>query len=322
MLRRYLPSVLRSLPAWAEVVVADNGSTDGSCPMVEREFPAVRLLRLERNYGYAEGYNRALAQLEGEYFVLLNSDVETPEGWLEPLVEWLDHHPEVAAVAPKIKQWGQRERFEYAGAAGGYIDYWGYPFCRGRILKCVEQDRGQYDEPREVFWVSGAALCCRAEVFRQMGGFDGRFFAHMEEIDLCWRMQLAGYSLWVVPESEVYHVGGATLAVDSPMKIYLNHRNNLRMLFKCAAPWQRFWVALIRPWSDLLAAFSYLAQGHGGAFWAVGRAWWDFLREHRLLASERRRIRAGVKKKPTGIYHGSILLRYLLGCRRASDLIE
>jgi len=323
MLRRFLGSVVASLPDGAEAVVADNGSTDGSCRFVEREFPSVRLLRLERNYGYAEGYNRALAQLDGEVFVLLNSDVETPKGWLEPLVECLERHPEAAAAAPKLRALNDPERFEYAGAAGGYIDFLGYPFCRGRILNRVERDEGQYDDEREVFWVSGAAFCCRASAFREAGGFDADFFAHMEEIDLCWRLQLLGWSLRIVPQSTVYHAGAATLRKDSPLKIYLNHRNNLQMLCKCASPLQRAVAAILRPPLDALAALSYLAQGNGSAFCAVGRAWRDFLRSHGTLGRKRRAVRAAVKKKtPVGIYCGSILLRYLFGRRTFGRLMQ
>ena len=315
MLRRFLGGVVDSVPTGVEVVVADNGSTDSSCRYVEEHHPAVRLIRLDRNYGFAEGYNRALGALDGDLFVLLNSDVETPKGWLEPLVEAMEQNPELGAVAPKLRSWREREVFEYAGASGGFIDYLGYPFCRGRILQSLERDRGQYDDPRDCFWVSGAAFCCRATTFRALGGFDPRFFAHMEEIDLCWRMQLQGWRVRVIPQSVVYHVGGATLAVDSPLKIYLNHRNNLRMLFKCASPGQRLTVAVVRPFTDLLAALSYLMQGRGAAFGAVFRAWRDFLGEHTLLARQRHEIRSQRRKNPTGIYRGSMLLRYLFGGR-------
>ena len=320
-LRRFLPSVVRTTPAWAEVVVADNGSTDGSVEMLGREFPEVRVVRLDRNYGFAGGYNRAIAQVEADYCVLLNSDVETTEGWLEPLVGRLDADPTVAAVAPKLLSYTQRDMFEYAGASGGFIDWFGYPFCRGRVLQCVEQDKGQYDDPRDVFWATGAAFCCRADLFRQLGGFDADFFAHMEEIDLCWRMQLAGYRIRIEPRSRVYHLGGGTLASTSPSKVYYNHRNNLAMLYKCATPCQRIVVALVRPWLDLMAAVSYLLQGRTAHFKAVGRAWRDFLRWHGMLAAKRRNIRGRAVGRPVGIYYGSIVLRYLLGRKRFGNLL-
>lgn len=315
-LRRFLPSVVASAPAGVEVVVADNGSTDDSVAVLGAGFPSVRVIRLDANYGFAEGYNRALEQLEADCFVLLNSDVETSAGWLEPLIAALENDREVAAVAPKLRAWMAPEKFEYAGAAGGYIDYLGYPFCRGRILRSMETDSGQYDDARDVFWVSGAAFCCRADVFRKLGGFDARFFAHMEEIDLCWRMQLAGYRVRIVPESTVYHLGGGTLRTDSPQKIYFNHRNNLAMLLKCASPMQRAVVIVVRPALDLLAACTYLIQGHFNNFCAVFRAYRDFLRWHGELLRQRRGIRGNaVRNKVAHIYRGSVLLRYLFGRR-------
>ena len=315
-LRTFLPSVVAAAPAGVGVTVADNGSTDDSAEVLAREFPTVRVVRLGRNYGFAEGYNRALREVDAECFVLLNSDVETPAGWLEPLLEVLEREPDVAAVAPKLRAWRDRASFEYAGAAGGYLDLLGYPFCRGRILRCVERDEGQYDDERDVFWVSGAAFCCRAEVFRELGGFDASFFAHMEEIDLCWRMRIAGRRVRIVPRSAVYHLGGGTLKAQSPAKVYFNHRNNLAMLFKCAPAPQRLLTAVVRPPLDALAALSYLAQGRWRNFCAVGRAWWWFLRHHRELARARRRIQATRRAfAGTYIYRGSIVLRYLAGRR-------
>ncbi len=321
-LRRFLPSVVAAAPAGTGVVVADNGSTDDSVALLQRDFPTVEVLLLGQNYGFAEGYNRALERIEADTVVLLNSDVETPRGWLEPLVAELEAHPEAAAVAPKLRSAVQPERFEYAGASGGYIDFLGYPFCRGRLLSSLERDEGQYDDARELFWVSGAAFCCRLEVFRALGGFDARFFAHMEEIDLCWRMQLAGWRVRIVPQSTVYHLGGGTLTVDSPQKIYFNHRNNLAMLLKCASPLQRAAVVLLRPGLDLLAALTYLLQGQGANFRAVFRAYRDFLRWHGCLAGQRRAIRAARRTDGTAhIYRGSILLCYLFGRRSFGRLM-
>ena len=322
-LKQFLPSVVDSLPCGGnvEVVVADNGSTDGSVELIRSSFPTVKLLLLDRNYGYAQGYNIALEQIQAKYYILLNSDVETLKGWIEPLVEELDRSPRVAAVAPKILSYVERDKFEYAGASGGFIDYLGYPFCRGRILKTTEVDRGQYDNSRNVFWASGAALCCRAEVFHQLGGFDADFFAHMEEIDLCWRMQLVGHDVMVVPRSCVYHLGGGTLATDSPNKVFLNHRNNLAMLYKCAPTSQRVVVAVVRPILDALAALSYLLQGRADNCWAVARAYADFIRWHARLSEKRKTVRGGATTESKHIFRGSIVLKYMFGHKSFDDLM-
>ena len=231
-LREFLPGLLRSVESveGAEVIVADNASTDGSLKVMQEEFPQVRTIRLEKNFGFTGGYNKAFDQIESDLFVLINSDIEVTEGWLEPLVRWMQEHPECGACAPKLHSWQEREKFEYAGAAGGCLDLFGYPFCRGRVLKNLETDHGQYDSPADVFWATGACLMVRSSLYRELGGLDDRFFAHMEEIDLCWKMQLAGYKVTVVPESMVYHVGGGTLPATSPFKLYLNFRNNQMML--------------------------------------------------------------------------------------------
>ena len=281
----------------------------------------VRLILLEQNNGFADGYNLALKEVEAEYVVLLNSDVEVTEHWLEPLADYMDAHPGVAACQPKILSWRDRTKFEYAGAAGGYMDYYGYPFCRGRVMGSVEEDRGQYDVIAPVFWATGAALFIRLADYIDAGGLDGRFFAHMEEIDLCWRMQLAGYRVRIEPRSRVYHLGGGSLAQGSPSKVFYNHRNNLAMLYKCASPVQRSVVAIVRPVLDSCAALSYLMQGRPDYVRAVGRAWRDFLRAHKALAAKRRAVRGAVKGKPRGIYCGSIVLRYLLGRRRFGKLL-
>jgi len=230
-LRKFLPGLITSTEGLdAEVIVADNASTDGSLEMLAAEFPDVRRISLDRNYGFTGGYNRALAQVEADYYVLINSDIEVPQGWLKPLTDWMDTHPHCGACGPKLLSYDHRDRFEYAGAAGGLLDRYGYPFCRGRILQKVEKDEGQYDTPEDVFWVSGACLLVRSKLWKKLGGLDDRFFAHMEEIDLCWRMQLSGYTVTVVPESFVYHIGGGTLPNESPFKLRLNFRNNLLLL--------------------------------------------------------------------------------------------
>ncbi len=316
-LQHYLPSVVATTPE-ADIVVADNGSTDGSVAWLQQSMPKARLVLLDRNYGFAEGYNRALKELpDYDVYVLLNSDIETTEGWLMPLLEQLQQHDDVAVVVPKILDDKCRERFEYAGAAGGFLDILGYPFCRGRILSTVERDSGQYDTPCDVMWGSGAAFCCRAEVFNELGGFAPEFFAHQEEIDLCWRVWLSGRRVVVEPRSKVYHLGGATLSADSPFKTMLNHRNNLAMLYRCAPTAQRLLVAVVRPALDFAAAISYLIQGKTKSAKAVFQAWCDFLKWHKRLASERKEIRADVKREAP-IYYGSIVLRYLFGKKKYS----
>ena len=231
-LKEFLPGLLRSVEKveGAEVIVADNASTDGSLKVMEEMFPQVRTIAFDKNHGFTGGYNKAFEQIDSELFILINSDIEVTEDWLSPIVRWMEEHPECGACAPKLHSWQESDKFEYAGAAGGYIDRFGYPLCRGRVLKRLETDNGQYDSPADVFWATGACLAVRSEVYRRLGGLDDRFFAHMEEIDLCWRMQLEGWKVTVVPDSLVYHVGGGTLPATSPFKLYLNFRNNRLML--------------------------------------------------------------------------------------------
>lgn len=279
MLRRFLPSVVTfSKGRDVEVCVADNASTDASCEVVRKEFPSVRLVCLDRNYGFAEGYNRALQEVDAEYAVLLNSDVEVTEGWLSPLVKFMDCHPQLAACQPKILSYRNRDMFEYAGAAGGFIDRYGYPFCRGRIFDKIEKDTGQYDTPVSVFWATGAALMVRLDIYKETGGLDSRFFAHMEEIDFCWRLRSRGYGLACVPESKVYHVGGATLKKENPRKTYLNFRNNLLMLYKNLPDSELHSVMRVRTLLDYVAAFAFLVKGDTADFKAVLQARRDFRR--------------------------------------------
>lgn len=288
MLRTFLPSVLRySLSDGAVVYVADNGSTDDSLVMLQREFPSIRLISLSRNFGFAEGYNQALSQIEAEYVVLLNSDVEVTEHWLRPLVHYLDIHPAVAACQPKIRSWHQKTQFEYAGASGGFIDRYGYPFCRGRIFGEVEEDHGQYDTVCPIFWATGAALFIRLADYRAVGGLDGAFFAHMEEIDLCWRLRSRGRELVCIPQSVVYHVGAATLKRENPRKTFLNFRNNLLMLYKNLSEKDWIQVMCIRGVLDYMAALHFLLQGQGANAWAVVRARWAFWKMRSSLAAQR-----------------------------------
>lgn len=321
-LAHYMPSVVKHTSADARIVVADNGSTDDSVSFLQENYPSVEILRLDKNYGFAEGYNRALREIQAKYYILLNSDVEVTAGWIEPLIEMLQQDDAIAAVAPKLLSDVERDKFEYAGAAGGFIDYLGYPLCRGRILSTIEQDKGQYDSPREVFWASGAAFCCKADVFRALGGFDADFFAHMEEIDLCWRMQLQGYKVMVEPRSVVYHLGGGTLPNESPRKLYLNYRNNLAMLFKCAPTMQRVVAAVIRPLADLLSVVLYLLKRQPDLAMATLKAYRDFFAWHTALAEKRRTIRSHRNSESNKIYKGSMVVRYMLGAKRFSQMIK
>ena len=271
MLQRFLPSVIRYSEE-AEIIVADNGSTDHSIDILREKFPSVRILPFRENYGFAEGYNRAIQQIETPYVLLLNDDVEVTPHWLQPLLAFMNHHPEVAACQPKILSETQRELFEYAGACGGFIDHLGYPYCRGRIFNHVEKDRGQYDQVCPIFWATGATLLVRTDVYRKEGGLDKRFFAHMEEIDFCWRLRSRNYGIYCIPQSTVYHVGGGTLPKSHPRKTFLNFRNNLLMLYK-NLPEERLNSTLrIRYFLDLVAALKMLLSGQVKESMAIVKA--------------------------------------------------
>lgn len=279
LLREFLPSVVANTPEdIADVIVADNGSTDGSIPLLEKEFPQVKILRFEENLGFAGGYNRAIAETGYRFTLLLNSDVETPVGYLEPLYEFMSNHPEVGAVQPKILSYTEKTKFEYAGASGGFIDRNGYPYCRGRIFDSVEEDHGQYDSPTEVFWATGAALFVRTDIYEKAGGLDERFFAHMEEIDLCWRMKTMGYQLWCIPQSVVYHLGGGSLPAENPKKTYLNFRNNLLLLHKNLPEKVKRTALRRRRLLDTLAFCKFLATFDFPNARAILRAHRDFRR--------------------------------------------
>lgn len=323
-LERFLPSVVANTPKNTDVIIADNGSTDGSAKIVRYRHPSVKWLSLKDNYGYAEGYNKALSSplVAGvKYVVLLNSDVETPSGWLKPLMERMESDEAVAAVSPKILSTESPGYFEYAGAAGGFIDGLGYPFCRGRILSVTEQDKGQYNDAREVFWASGACMMVRMDAFLETGGFDGDFFAHMEEIDLCWRMWSRGWKVMVEPKSKVYHLGGGTLPNESPRKLYLNYRNSLYMLYKNLSPASVRTVIFVRMLLDGASAAVYLLSGRKESYKAVLAAHKDYRKEKSLLKEKRRKNMAMRKRPPYGIYKCSVLLRYFFGFRRFGNIL-
>ena len=293
MLRQYLPNVLNYSRDEATIYVADNASTDDSVEMLRNEFPECKTIILDKNWGFADGYNKALKQIEAEYYLLLNSDIEVTHHWLTPLIEFMDVHPEVAVCQPKLLSIYNKDMFEYAGASGGYIDRYGYPFCRGRIFETLEEDNGQYDYATEVLWATGAALMIRAKDYWEVGGLDGRFFAHCEEIDLCWRLRIRGRKIYCLPESYVYHVGGGTLPKSNPMKTYLNFRNNLTMLYKCLPDKELKHVMRVRWFLDYLAALEMLLLSRNwGDVKAVFRARRDFKKWRKDFENDRQQIQA------------------------------
>lgn len=278
-LHDFLPSVLASTWPDLEVVVGDNGSSDGSVTYLQTRFPSITVVENNDNYGFTGGYNRVLAQVEADYFILLNSDVEVEPGWIEPVITQMEDDERIAAAAPKVKSYHQKDHFEHAGAAGGFIDKYGYPFCRGRIFFDIEPDKGQYEVPGEIFWASGATMFIKKKCWDEAGGFDESFFAHMEEIDLCWRLKNMGYKVVYCPQSQVYHVGGGTLNAENPFKTYLNFRNNLLLLKNNLPFWSALWVISIRFFMDLLALLRFLMEGKRKDAWAVSRAHQNFVRK-------------------------------------------
>ncbi|MFO8000632.1 MAG: glycosyltransferase family 2 protein [Marinilabilia sp.] len=323
LLERFLPGVIRNsqLPG-IDIVVADNGSTDGSVSMLKKNFPEVRIIELDRNYGFAGGYNRALRKIDATYTVLLNSDVAPAPNWLPPLIECMDKQSGIAACVPKIKAVSRPEMFEYAGAAGGFMDKWGYIFCRGRIFDKMEKDQGQYDTACPIFWGSGAALLVRTTLFNKSGGLDEDFFAHMEEIDWCWRMKNQGYEIWFNPESTIFHLGGGTLNAISPHKNYLNFRNNLFMMHR-NLPGRNFGPILLgRILLDILAAVRFLFSGHWQHFGGVIKAHCSYFKSLQRLKEERKALRKDVKKEShPEIYPRSIVFDFFFKNRKKfSDL--
>lgn len=319
-LQRFLPSVVENTPKEIGIVVADNGSEDNSLALLKEKFPTVEVIELGKNYGFAEGYNIVLNRIEARRVVLLNSDVETQKGWIEPLVEMMNSDRKIFSVMPKILSYTDKDSFEYAGASGGFIDILGYPFCRGRILSTIEVDNDQYNDVREIFWSSGACMIVDVEAFKRVGGFDSRFFAHFEEIDLCWRAQKMGYKVIVEPKSKVYHLGGGTLPNNNPRKIYLNYRNSLATLYKNLPSNRLFITVLSRLLLDGASASVYLFTGRFSFVKAVFNAHKEFFHWHRYLKTERKKIEEQSTTEPTTIYKGSIIARYLFGYMLFSDI--
>ena len=325
LLKQFLPTVLMHTQADdCEVVVADNGSSDNSVEVMKQHFPDVRLILLDKNYGFAEGYNRALQQVDSKYIVLLNSDVETSSNWVSPLVNHLEKNRDTAAVQPKILSYNNKSMFEYAGAAGGFIDRYGYPFCRGRILHELEEDKGQYDKPIEIFWATGACLCMRRVDYMEAGGLDGDFFAHMEEIDLCWRLLARGRKIVCLPQSTVYHVGGASLDSESPRKVHLNFRNNLLMIYKNASLMQLIEIMSVRFVLDAAAASHFMVKGKWKHARAVGNAYLDFIKMRQSFKEKRKSNREKtVQKNIPQLYKGSMLFDfYFRRKKKFSEIVK
>ncbi len=318
-MRQFLPAVLQNSPDYADIYVADNASTDGSVEMLKKEFPTVKIIALKQNWGFAAGYNRALEHIDTPYYVLLNSDVEVTPGWIEPIIALMDQDKNIAACQPKIRAFHRKDEFEYAGAGGGYIDKWCYPFCRGRIFHIFEKDEGQYDQITEVFWASGAALFIRSEVYHSVGGLDEDFFAHMEEIDLCWRIKNIGHNVYFHPESLVYHVGGGTLLMGSPKKTFLNFRNNLMLMTKNLPKRSFFPLLFLRMILDGIAAISFLPHKNGlKNAWAVFVAHMSYYFYFFRTMKKRKNV---PNRKVGRIYKNSVVFEFFIKKKRKfSDL--
>ncbi|MBK8366197.1 MAG: glycosyltransferase family 2 protein [Bacteroidetes bacterium] len=321
-LEKFLPIVIKYSSS-AQIIVADNQSSDDSVSFLKQHFPAVRIIINPSNDGFSTGYNLALKQVEAEYYVLLNSDVEVTEKWIEPIMDLMDSNKHIAACQPKILDYNHKTTFEYAGAAGGFMDKYGYPFCRGRIFNSLEEDKGQYNNSTEVFWATGACMFVRAEAFWKVGGFDDDYFAHMEEIDVCWRMKNIGYQIYVEPKSHVYHVGGGTLNKLSPRKTFLNFRNNLITLTKNASPRFLFFKIIYRMILDGVAAFKFLAEGHGSHFIAVIKAHFSFYAHlpSTLKKRDEMRLMDEFKDATTGVYTENIVFAHFVkGVKNYNEL--
>jgi GT2 family glycosyltransferase len=318
-LREFLPSVLASTWPNLDIIVGDNGSTDGSIEFLKSRFPSVRVIKNDQNYGFTGGYNRVLQQVDADYLVLLNSDVEVHANWIEPVIALMESDSMIAAAAPKIKAFAQKDHFEHAGAAGGFIDCFGYPFCRGRMFYEIEEDKGQYEQSDEVFWASGAAMFVKKQYWVAAGGFDERFFAHMEEIDLCWRLKNMGLKVMYCAESEVYHVGGGTLNTENPFKTYLNFRNNLLLLKNNLPFWRSVFVIIIRIWLDLVALFRFLNEGKRKDAWAVSRAHQNFVRH--IFKNDGPKAKT-YSTKLTGMYKGSIVWDFFIKKRKTFAALD
>lgn len=317
-LEQFLPTLVKYSKDIAGIVVADNASTDDSLGFLAANYPEIRIIRNLKNEGFAKGYNLALAQIEAEYYILLNSDIEVTENWILPVIHLMEQDDLIAACQPKIRSYHEPKKFEYAGAAGGFIDKLGYPFCRGRLFLSIEEDHGQYDDPVEIFWASGACMFVKSKHFHQIGGLDDDFFAHMEEIDFCWRLKNNGFKIMYCPASTVFHIGGGTLPKISWRKTYLNFRNNFYLLYKNLPDDRLVKVFTIRLILDGIAAFKFLFQAGFQDFWAVTQAHMAFYRTLKTFRNKRKTLRHGSMKN---IYGRNIVFDYYIrGKRKYSQL--
>lgn len=319
-LRKFLPSVVQYSQGH-RVIVADNGSDDHSVSFLKENFPSVEIIPFQENYGFARGYNEAIKHIDTPYSILLNSDVEVTGGWIEPVLALMEQNPKVAACQPKVRFFLQKNFFEHAGAGGGFIDIVAYPFCRGRIFDIIEKDEGQYDDVVPIFWATGACFFTRTDLFREMGGFDEIFHAHMEEIDLCWRMHARGYEVYYQPESVVYHVGGGTMPVSNPVKTYLNFRNSTGMLFKNLPSHQLLWRLPLKIALDLLAAVKFFLEGRNRDGKAVLQSITDFARNLGKWKKHRKKVTVRLKGASSGVLPRLLVSeRYLKGKKYFSEL--
>ena len=310
-LEKFLPAVVKTDYNNLQIIVGDNFSTDDSIAFVKANFPQIHIIENSQNYGFAEGYNRVLAQVNADYFVLLNSDVEVPENWVQPVIDLMQSDPRIAAAQPKIKWQIDKSQYEYAGAAGGFLDQFGFPFCRGRISDAVEYAHGQYNNVQEIFWASGAALFIKSKRWKEVGGLDADLFAHMEEIDLCWRLKNLGYKVMFCPDAEVYHVGGGSLNATNPFKTYLNFRNNLMIMQKNLPSDEVFFRLFIRFFIDFAALIHFLLKGETKFAKAVSRAHVDFFKNLNRTRSKRTKQQMKYSNH-TGVYHSSVVYQYFI----------
>lgn len=318
-LEKFLGNVVENSQKYAEIIVADNASTDDSIDYLQKHFPSIRIIENTTNYGFAEGYNRALSKVKADYYVLLNSDIEVAKDWIQPVIEMMENDKQIGAAQPKILSYQEKDHFEYAGAAGGYIDKYGYPFCRGRLFQSIEKDQNQYNDSVEIFWATGACLFVRAELYNKLGGLDNDFFAHMEEIDFCWRLKNADYKIMYCPHSIIYHVGGGTLSKSNSRKTFLNFRNNFSLLYKNLPANQLVPVFTLRLFLDGIAGLKFLFEGHYRDLWAVVLAHFSFYKNFNKLRRKRKLL---MNKKVSCVYEGSLVKDYYLNGKKIfSDLV-